>query len=73
MESVSKTLKITVTPRFISKPVPEEELENFNNWLFWTGLEYGVGNNSDYYDYTDNYKEAIKVDFTVTFNTLPND
>jgi hypothetical protein len=73
MVSISKKVILTVTATFISKPVPEEEIENFNNWLFWTGAEYGVGDHNDYYNYGDNYLDDIHVNFKVSLTTIKND
>ena len=47
----------------ISKEVPKEHKDDFNDWLIDQARQCGVGRNCEYYSYSENYKDDIEVLF----------
>ena len=62
---LSKSTTINVEILKLEKEVPPNEIEEFNDWLIHKGIELGLGKQHEYYDYTDNVKDAIPVTFRV--------
>ena len=62
---LSKLTTINVEILKLEKEVPSNEIQDFNEWLIHKGIELGLGKQHEYYDYTDNVKDAIGVTFRV--------
>ena len=62
---LSKSTTINVEILTLEKEVPPNEVQDFNDWLIHKGIEVGLGKHYEYYDYTDNVKDAIPVTFRV--------
>lgn len=62
---LSKSTTINVEILKLEKEVPLNEVQDFNDWLIHKGIEVGLGKHCEYYDYTDNAKDAIPVTFRV--------
>ncbi len=62
---LSKSTTINVEILKLEKEVPIEEITEFKDWLIHKGIELGLGKQHEYYDYTDNVKDAIPVTFRV--------
>ena len=62
---LSKSTTINVEILKLEKEVPSDEIKDFNEWLIYKGIELGLGKQHEYYDYTDNVKDAIAVTFRV--------
>jgi len=62
---LSKSTTINVEILKLEKEVPPNEIEEFNDWLIHKGIELGLGKQHEYYDYTDDLKDAIPVTFRV--------
>ena len=62
---LSKTITINVEVLKLEKEIPTDEIAYFNEWLIHKGIELGIGKQHEYYDYTDNVKDAIAVTFRV--------
>ena len=62
---LSKSTTINVEILKLEKEVPPNEVQEFNDWLIHKGIEVGLGKHYEYYDYTDNVKDAIPVTFRV--------
>jgi hypothetical protein len=63
---LNKRVNIKVEILELEKDIPENEVDNFREWVLSTALEVGLGKHLEYYDYTDNYLDAIPVVFIVT-------
>lgn len=62
---LSKSTTINVEILKLEKEVPLDEITEFNDWLIHKGIELGLGKQHEYYDYTDDVKDAIPVTFRV--------
>lgn len=54
----------------LSKPVPSQLLNDFNDWLEAHAMMRGIGHHSEYYSYTNNYLDDICVDFYVEYKNF---
>lgn len=55
----------------ISKPVPIDEISDFDSWLRHTAIRYcGEGSHTEHYAYTENALDDIEVEFTVNYKIL---
>lgn len=62
---LTKSVTFKIEIKNIDKNVPENQIDDFKEWLQYKSLQFGLGLHYDYYSYTDNYKDDIGVSFYV--------
>jgi len=62
---LEKTITYEIEVIEVSKEVPEENVEDFKEWLESNAIRNGLGNFAEYYDINDDWKEDIYVFFKV--------
>lgn len=64
---VSKIFNVEVELLQVLKPVPSEHLDDFKEWLLYTGLELGLGRHFEYYTYSVESESNTTVDIPCEF------
>jgi hypothetical protein len=54
----------------LDKNLPDNEVENFVDWVKGKSIELGVGLHNVYYCYTDNYEDDITVELMITYSNI---
>lgn len=60
------TLKYSITILGIDKEIPDDQLDNFYEWINYLPSKYSAGfTHYAFYSYTNNYQDDVEVCFTV--------
>ena len=65
---VKKNIDLNVKILQIYKDLPDNQIENFKEWVLHKGVELGIGKHYEFYGYTENYLDDIPVLFYVFIN-----
>jgi len=57
----SKTIKLKVKILEIEKDIPDNVLDDFEEWLLYKGIELGIGRHDVFYSINNNYIDDINI------------
>ena len=65
---ISNTFKFDIKILKINKDIPDNEYDNFIEWIKFIPIKSGVGIYVDYYCYTNDYNDDIEVTLQININ-----